>query len=212
VERKEQMKSTILIYLLFVFGVLWYSLEFTRDYVLFLTPFVLLAVYIIVIYPELKNKNYRSMLWLIIIYIITLLIEMYGVQKGNIFGSYSYGETLGKKIYNVPLIIGMNWGMIIWGCAQLTQKLQLNLILKIIIASAAAVLLDIFIEPAAMKFDYWNWSDGIIPYQNYLAWFVISLLFTTSYFLLKIKAESNLPTHFYISQIIFFVSLSLSVV
>jgi bisanhydrobacterioruberin hydratase len=206
------MKTAIIIYLLFVFGVLWYSLPLTREYVLLLTPFVLLAVYIIVIYPELKNKNYRSIIWLAVIYLVTFLIEVYGVHSGNIFGNYTYGDTLGKKLFGVPIIIGMNWGMIIWGCAELAGMLRLNIILKIIIASAAAVLLDIFIEPAAMKFDYWNWSNAVIPLQNYFAWFFISLLFTASYFLLKIKAAGRLPVHFYISQIIFFVSLNLTAV
>jgi putative membrane protein len=36
--------------------------------------------------------------------------------------------------------------------------------------------LDFFIEQNASKFDFWYWKSGIIPIQNYIAWFVIAFL------------------------------------
>jgi putative membrane protein len=38
-------------------------------------------------------------------------------------------------------------------------------------------LYDFFMEPVAMKYDFWDWKDGIIPIQNYVAWFLIALVF-----------------------------------
>jgi putative membrane protein len=36
--------------------------------------------------------------------------------------------------------------------------------------------LDFLIEPIAIRFDYWSWSGGEIPLQNYLGWYLFSYL------------------------------------
>jgi putative membrane protein len=36
---------------------------------------------------------------------------------------------------------------------------------------------DYLMEPAAIKLGYWVWQGSVIPFQNYLAWFVLGLLF-----------------------------------
>lgn len=203
------MKPAIVIYLIFVFGILWHSIPLTLTYVLYLTPWVLLIAYVIVLFPEWKNKNHRVLIWLAGVYFVTFLIEVIGVKTGMIFGPYKYGETLGIHILDTPLIIGMNWGMIIWGSVILAERIKVPVIIKIIVASSAAVLLDILIEPAAVILDYWQWDSGIIPLRNYIAWFMIALIFSASYFLFRIRTENQLPIHFLLSQFIFFSGINL---
>ncbi len=38
------------------------------------------------------------------------------------------------------------------------------------------LLMDLLIEPVAIHLGYWSWTGGDIPIQNYLSWFVISLV------------------------------------
>jgi bisanhydrobacterioruberin hydratase len=208
-ERKNCLKSAIAIYLIFLFGILWHSIDATYDYVLLLTPFVLVITYVIVLYPEIKERNYSLLLWLLAVYVITFILEAAGVQTGAIFGDYYYGDTLGLKFLDVPIVIGFNWGMIIWGAAELSDKMKLPVILKVLTVSLAAVILDFLIEPVAMQFNYWNWNNSIIPVQNYIAWMVISIVFAASWFLLKIKSKTRLPIHFYFSQVVFFGAINL---
>ncbi|MBK9792799.1 MAG: carotenoid biosynthesis protein [Sphingobacteriales bacterium] len=37
-------------------------------------------------------------------------------------------------------------------------------------------LLDVFIEPVAIRLDFWQWQNNVIPFQNYVAWYLISFL------------------------------------
>src|SRR6478609_3641217 len=37
-------------------------------------------------------------------------------HKGLLFGEYAYGAGLGLKLWNVPLLIGLNWVMLVY-CA-----------------------------------------------------------------------------------------------
>ena len=52
--------------------------------------------------------------------------------------------------------------------------------------------LDIFIEPIAIKLDFWQWQNSIIPMQNYVAWFIISFFL----FLFFRKVNKNLSNRF----------------
>jgi bisanhydrobacterioruberin hydratase len=203
-EREESMKGRIALYLIFGFGVLWHALPVTHNLVIALTPAALLIAYIIILYPEVKGNNRRVITWLIVVYLITLIIEVVAVSTSLIFGEYEYGDTLGIEVAGVPLIIGLNWGFIIWGCSELVSNLKIPAAIRAFPAAMAAVALDFLIEPVAVSLDYWRWSGEVIPLQNYIAWFFIAYLFSLSYILLKLKSKTDLPVHFYFAQILFF--------
>ena len=42
----------------------------------------------------------------VIVFLIGFIAEQIGVHTGYIFGNYSYGNSLGFRVYQVPLIIG----------------------------------------------------------------------------------------------------------
>jgi len=128
-----------------------------------------------------------------IVAVISFFVEAAGVNTGLIFGVYAYGHTLGPKLLNTPLIIGLNWFILIY-CTNTVSRLIWNRIagkrsfrhssLKksvfvIFSGSLLMVLYDIFLEPAAMRLDMWSWEGGVIPLRNYLAWFFFSLVFHT---------------------------------
>ena len=70
-------------------------------------------------------------------------------------------------------------------------------------------IFDLFMEPAVIKLGYWQWLNGTIPFQNYLAWFVISALFVAAGLKSKIF-QVKLPTiafHAYLAQLIYFIMI-----
>jgi bisanhydrobacterioruberin hydratase len=211
-ERKKSLRFRAALYLIFTFGVLWHAIPYTRGIVMALTTSALLISYILVLYPEYISKNLKVIIWLLSASVITFIIEVIGTQTSLIFGNYDYGKTLGLKVAGVPLVIGFNWSFIIWGCSEAASKLKLNILIKILTAASAAVFLDFLIEPVAMYLDYWQWEGNIIPLQNYIAWFIISVIFSASYYYIKAKSRSTLPVHFYLTQIIFFGLLNLIMV
>lgn len=101
-------------------------------------------------------------------------VEVLGVKTELIFGSYRYGQSLGYKWLSVPLLIGVNWSMLLYCTAQLSKFK--NGTINALFGAALMVGLDFFIEQNAAKFDFWYWKSNIIPVQNYIAWFVIAFL------------------------------------
>jgi len=58
---------------------------------------------------------------LIAVSIIGFLIEVIGVKTGYIFGRYYYGQSLGYHLLSVPLLIGLNWGVLLYSTIQLSN-------------------------------------------------------------------------------------------
>ena len=76
--------------------------------VLTLTPFNLLVTFFIFYWAN-NDFSINLIKTVIVVFFIGLFIEILGVNFKVIFGEYSYGETLGFKILNTPIIIGLNW-------------------------------------------------------------------------------------------------------
>ena len=82
-----------------------------REFFLKTTPINLFFT-LVLLFVNLKNPD-RRMAWAAILaFILGMLVEILGVNYGLIFGSYSYGENLGVKIFGVPILIGANWVML----------------------------------------------------------------------------------------------------
>lgn len=201
-------KEILFLYLIFsvgIFGHLFYPL---RELMLFLTPVTLLLTGFLVLFTSYKGSN-KFLKWIILTYLLTFALEVIGVKTGSVFGEYKYGETLGLKLFEVPLIIGFNWILVILGTISVAQLITQNVLANSLIAATISVVFDLVLEPIAIKLDYWQWSQNVIPIQNYIAWFLIAFISALLFSILKVKMQSGLSKHYLLVQFIFFVSLLL---
>ncbi|RCK77634.1 MAG: hypothetical protein IGBAC_1943 [Ignavibacteriae bacterium] len=120
-----------------------------------------------------------TLLNFILIYIISFLIEVIGVNTGLIFGEYTYGQTLGLKISNTPVIIGLNWVLLVYLTSSIVEKYNISNLLKILIASFLMLVYNIVLEKVAPLLDLWQFSKNVVPVKNYIAWLIIAIFFHT---------------------------------
>lgn len=173
-----------------------------------LTPYVLLLTGVIVLF-FIKELKLKPVIWCLAVYIVTFFLEVVGTRTGFVFGNYTYGNVLGLKLFDVPLIIGFNWVIIIMAAINISQSAEKNIFLAALLASTLTVIFDVILEPVAVKLNYWQWENNIIPLKNYYSWFIIT--FAASLFAsnLKIKFQSIILEHYFMIQLIFFIVLSL---
>jgi len=156
----------------------------------------------------------RLAVWAVIVFSGSLLVEHWGVATGLIFGTYNYGAGLGARVGHVPWAIGFAWINMLLASAAMTEKIFPASFkkpwLSALIIAAFMTLFDLFMEPAAMTLDYWQWENGIIPLQNYAAWFVLGFIFALAAMKLKIwqNGASAFGIHAYIAQLIYFLMVS----
>jgi len=184
-------------------------LIFENVEVMKLTPMQLMlscAVIILFLRPWTSGTIFS----LLSIYSLGLGIEILGVQTGFPFGEYTYGSILGPKIAGTPLLIGVNWVLVIVGSITAARRLfpTAPKILRTAISASLALFLDILIEPVAVALDMWTWTSGEIPRSNYIAWWILAAVFSYIY-----QKWGNTSAHWvvivvFIWLIIFFSSLN----
>ncbi len=156
-----------------------------------------------------EGINLRKTAVLASIFILGYSAELIGIKTGLLFGEYSYDTALGFKLLDVPLIIGLNWVIIVAASSSIVKYfIKKPLILQALLAAALCTLLDFIIEPVAISYNFWTWTDGTIPFYNYLCWFGFSFLFSAMY-LYRNKGINKTGIIIYIIWTIFFIILNL---
>ena len=178
-----------------------------ESYFRLLTPVnLLVSTTILILFQEKKNRTF----WLVslVIYLLGFGVEWLGVETGKIFGVYTYGDTLGLKLDEIPLVIGINWLMLVLASSAAAHRLPLPWFVKSFVAAGLMVFMDYLIEPVAIKYDMWSWSTLTIPTQNYIAWFVTAWIMTSIYFYLRFNKLNKVGVGLYLILFGFFTLLN----
>lgn len=185
------LKSTEILLWVYGVGLAGMLLPFSRELFMIITPLNLLFAALFLFWGRWPAR--QVIFTGLFVAVASFFIEAVGTNTGKIFGVYSYGRTLGPALLNTPLIIGLNWFLLIY-CTNVISRLlweRLSIgselsrkglpesMFVIVTGSLLMVVYDLFLEPAAMRLDMWSWECGVIPFRNYLGWFFFSVLFHT---------------------------------
>ena len=188
-ERKRILKSNEILLWVYGVGLAGMLLPFSRELFKIITPLNLLFALFFLFWG--KKPARQVIITGIAVAVASFFIEAAGVNTGKIFGVYTYGKTLGPALLNTPVIIGLNWFLLIYCTNVISRQLwdlvpergagshtSLKKFLFIVITgSLLMVFYDLLLEPAAMRLDMWSWEGDRIPARNYLAWFGFSIAF-----------------------------------
>ena len=169
---------------------------------------ILMSFILIFINSKINQKGFITSI--VIIAIFGFIIEYLGANYGILFGAYSYGENLGLKVGNVPLIMAINWILLIIITGNFSEKVFKNsLASRVIFGSLLMVILDFFIEVSAPKLDYWEFDKHPVPLSNYIWWFVFSIIFHIVYQVYVKEKEYKLSQNILVIHFLFFGLLAL---
>jgi bisanhydrobacterioruberin hydratase len=195
---------------------------FKSDFIIQSTPFNLLLMFGLLVWTQ-REKNLFFWLFVLVIFAVGIVVEMIGVNTQLLFGDYSYGKVLGYQVNNVPVIIGINWFLIIYCCGITVQTILMKAITKvatetstppmvlkalsvIVDGATLAVFIDWIMEPVAVQLGYWKWN-GDIPVYNYICWFVVAIAMLAVFHFLKFNKQNKFAVHLLMIQVLFFLLL-----
>jgi len=172
-----------------------------------LTPFGMVMTAVLLLYFH-EPKNLKSWIVFAGIALIGFVAELIGVNTQRLFGAYTYGDTLGIKLSNTPLIIGLNWLVLIYCITAMSKNIRDNWYFPII-GAATMVAFDWIMEPVAIATGMWNWGGKEIPLKNYTDWFLISGFLFLMIRILKIEINNRIAVVLITMQLVFFLILNL---
>lgn len=198
-------------------------LIFNNAFIISATPFNLLLSFALLIWTQ-KEKNRFFYIFIASTFLTGFIVEVIGVNTGMLFGNYSYGTILGFKLQQVPLMIGINWIIIIYCCGISVTTLLLKIIppyaatvtqpsnalkaLSVITDGATlAVVFDWIMEPVAVKLGFWQWDGNSIPVYNYACWFFISMLLLALFHWCRFSKQNKFAVNLLLIQFLFFLIL-----
>ena len=204
---KHEVYVRLLVIIFYAVGVAGFAIPQTRELFLKLTPLALiLSIAVILLYHN-EPYNKKTIFFFAAVVAGTWGIETIGVHTGAIFGTYNYGPGLGLKVLGVPLLIGINWLFLIYCTAFLANNLTVSTGFKIIISALLMVAYDVILEVVAPFLNMWNFEDGMPPFRNYAAWFILSLIIHGLLKISGIKTENRLASMIILAQALFFILL-----
>lgn len=171
-----------------------------------LTPMNLLLTNVL-LFGFHRHWNGAFVLFAAVVFAVGFLSEVVGVHTGLLFGDYSYGAALGAKLWEVPLLIGLNWLMLVYTTGHISNYTGLPWLAKALVGAGLMVLLDYFIEPVAMRYDFWGWEGSHIPLSNFIGWFGVALLLQLYFQRANIFKQNRLAPYVYLVQLVFFICL-----
>ncbi len=198
--------AKVIVVALHVVGIIGLSIPDYRPLFLSLTPAHLLSSFILILlFHQGWSDSFpifgAAAFWL------GFGAELIGIHTGYLFGDYVYGPTLGPQLWEVPLIIGINWFILSYLTGSVFHRIA-NDYYAAFLGALAMTALDYILEPVAVALDFWYWKFDIIPVQNYLGWFAVSFLIHLIYRKANFGKSNPLAVLLLLSLILFFAILN----
>ncbi len=146
-------------------------------------PFAECGMYLLFIFCLIHavKKGQKDIYYLFGGLLFGLLLEYMEV----LMGSYTYGRfwvMLGKAPMNIPLCIGVGWGIIMYSARLFTDKLGMTLWAAAALDTLLALNIDLSMDVVAYRTHMWHWDWSRtslnpltaqwfgIPYGNFVGW------------------------------------------
>jgi len=199
--------ETVIFFIVFyVVGITGMLLPFSFQFFTRLIPFALVLSAAGLYFFHSKFNGTTITVYLTI-YISAFVFETIGVNTGTIFGLYYYGKSLGFSVMNTPVIIGLNWLLLVYLTSSVLEKTKWPVAIQVPVASLLMVGYDLIIEQVAPLLDMWHWVYNAVPVRNYIAWFILAVVFHSLLKIFKINTKNRLAAVILICQTVFFLVL-----
>jgi uncharacterized membrane protein len=113
-----------------------------------------------------------------------LVAEAVGTATGVPFGHYAYADSLGPRVFSVPLVIPLAWTMMAYPALLVGRRLARTPAGAAVVGGWALASWDLFLDPQMVDAGHWRWagvrhavpgSPGV-PLSNTLGWLLVAVL------------------------------------
>ena len=189
--------------LYYAVGLGLFMIPITRQLFSRLTPLSLILTFAIIMVFH-NTWKWKTIMAFVIVFLAAIFIEIAGVQTGILFGSYEYGDALGIKVSDTPVIIGLNWLFLIYCTSAIVNTLSIPRIARILIGSGLMVAYDLVLEYVAPVTDMWSWETSYPGIRNFGMWFLVSLVFHSLFQWLDLRIKNKPAPYLFLIQFLFF--------
>lgn len=139
--------------------------------------------------------------------------EVLGVRSAALFGAYTYGDSLGPAIFDVPVMMAVNWSLLTAIVADVSSEVRaargFGPTGGALVGAITLVALDGFLERFAVRYDLWRWALGAVPAQNYVGWALVSFVLLLPYHGRRLRPNNPISGPLLLLLFVFFAASAL---
>ncbi|MFN8775961.1 MAG: carotenoid biosynthesis protein [Flavobacteriales bacterium] len=142
-------------------------------------------------------------------------VEVVGVNTTYIFGDYLYGSSFGFQCVGVPLLIGLNWAVLVLAGLQVARHHLLiqSRWLAALSVSGMLLALDLLMEGVAPRLDFWTFYQGASPMtypgiHNFVGWLVTGFVIAFIAHPYLSRGVNRMALFYLVLQGVFFIILN----
>lgn len=198
--------AVILLMIVYMASLIGFTTPHQQAWYLYYTPYFLLLNGLILLLYQ-RDWNQQLGFFLASTMLLGSLVEGLGVHTGWLYGNYSFGETLGWKIAEVPAVLPVYWLVVVGSTAILAAKLLPNNSWgRILLSTALALGLTVLLQQVAAPLDFWFLESGkLVQYilVQSLAVALLQYLFVAW----KVSSKNAIAGYVYGGLLIFWVGV-----
>ncbi len=142
-----------------------------------------MIILFILCFVHAKRNSLQNVILLISGIAYGVLLEWATIQQ---LDAYSYG-TFTFMIADVPLMIGVGWGVILYSAMLFSNATKLPWMYRPILDGVLALNIDLAMDAVAIRFGMWDWGQPMnsdyfgVPFENFWAWFWVIFSFSLAF-------------------------------
>lgn len=136
--------------------------------------------------------------------VVGFAVEALGVKTGVIFGVYHYTDRMGPRLLEVPLVIGLNWAILVHAIHVWVGGWLRSRTMMAAVGATAMTAFDWVMEPVAIRLQFWVWQADTVPFRNYLAWWGLSFVLLLASDTVSPGPKNRLAPWVFVVMLIFF--------
>jgi uncharacterized membrane protein len=137
--------------------------------------------YGIIVAREVYHKNWLRLWEIIACTLFGLILEIGNTYLAH---SYFYSSNFFVRIFNVPLVIGFGWAVIIYCAMLLSDQYKIKWYWRPFLDALTVLSLDLSMDAVAIRLGFWKWLIPLnaewygVPFENLIGWMLVALSFS----------------------------------
>lgn len=139
------------------------------------------AIFIAILGREIYLRNRHRVFEILSCIIFGLILEIGNTYLAH---TYSYSPNFFVKLFNVPLVIGVGWTVIIYSSMLLSDQYNIPWKLRPFMDALTALALDLSLDAVAIRLGFWHWAIPLdqewygVPFENLVGWILVVFSFS----------------------------------
>ena len=140
-----------------------------------------IASFLLIFSRAIYQRSRRTIFEILAAFVFGLLLEVTNIYFSH---AYYYSDQFLLKIFDVPIVIGMFWAVIIYSAMLLSDQYRISWKIKPIFDALTALILDLSVDAVAIRLHLWHWQIPLnqewygVPFENLFGWIAVVFAFS----------------------------------